>query len=175
MAEFYIDESGLIYAAQASFSASEDTVSTVYSVLGLNDISSSTDSSMSTWLIDNVRWKVQISMNSDTPLSTEAYGTVCMGVAPTDLGLGIADDLQTPSDYQDYKGWPLKRGFDSWMVSDHASAARTSVSGTWKPKNNTALNRLQQFVLAVNVDFGQNALSTFAIRRMIIVQAKRGR
>ncbi len=169
MADFYTDDSGLMFANATDLSVNQTVVSNQTLTLGLADIGAT--QTMSTWLIDHVYWSVIVTQESSTPLSEWLVGTIQMGVAPT-THVGT---LNTPGDYQDIKGFPLKKGHRIWMVSDQGSSIRTSVSGSWTPRNNTALNRLQEFNLNCSLASSQNGLSECAVFQQIQVQAKRGR
>lgn len=173
MTEFYIDDSGLMYSSSVSTTTGEDTVSTQYVDLSLSDLGVG-GSTMSTWLIDNIRWQVFVTQEDNSPLSRYVSGSTNIGIAPEGYLNPGTDDLQTPGDYQEIKGWPLKRGFQNWMLSNHGSSNFTRVSGTWTPKNNTALNRLQTVVLANNISAASDVLTRLTVRLAIHVQAKRG-
>lgn len=169
MANSYIDDSGLIYSNNYTLYGAATRGDTKYLTLGLNDISTT----LSTMIIDNVRYHMFITMKSTGPaLATYLYGATMLSVTPYQYtSASAADSL---NDLQEVKGWPIKDSYKMFLVTDHQGREQTAVSGTYKPRNKLALNRLQEFVLSVDLISNDAVTAQYDILMVLNIQAKRG-
>lgn len=165
MANFYIDDEGMIYAEQSvsAFNTSSGEVDEY----GLSLADAPTDSTVSTWLINSIRFRYD---GYIVPEETEVHGTVkfTCGVKPRDYASGGIDTLD---DYQLIKGWPFKDGFATRFAQNSPQQNFVSYQYTWKPRRGShlALNRLQDVIMTVRA-----IQSDFNGSLSIYIRAKRG-
>ncbi len=169
MVEFYIDDNGTIRADSYTFATIPHSGNNK-NRLGLNDIDQVTglpDSTVSTWMIDHVTFKVQSNLVDAPPVGNNGFLTVQCGVLPTT----VADKFSI-SGYQDVKGWPLPKGQVKLYASNEHASSNGSISWTYtyKPRSKLALNRLQEFIVGVTASQGE-----WRVLMSIVIQAKRGR
>lgn len=144
--------------------------------LGLEDAHSLPG--QSTWIINKVKFNVQVYTDYDTTdMANFPYGTGMIGICP----YGITTTLSTVEDYQDIRGWPLAETWRSWSIPAPVSSTgstseymlpmmRTSFSGTYTPKSTLALNRQQMFMMNVK-NLGDNDCYGFM---SLFISARRG-
>lgn len=176
MANWYVDNNETIYAYESLSTASLGVSNSVYTTLGLADL---TDlSGQSTWLINRIRFYVKVfSDNAGSAQQETTYGFALGGIAPVGT-----TGLDRVSDYQEVKGWPLK-GVDHYLFTqvcaavDDPSNASTktmqSFSKTWTPsrRNHLALNRGQEVVWNFRHISGNPIQSVF---QSVFIEARRG-
>lgn len=147
MANFYIDDSGLMYAEQ---SATNQTAAgtTDIDTLGLADAPGT--STMSTWLINSIRFNVMGYIDPSGPAVQDGELRILAGILPKDY-TPFPNSLD---DFQEVKGWPLKNGWKHIFVENTPQANHFSWTYTYKPRDHLALNRLQEIALTLNSSTG---------------------
>lgn len=143
MANFYVDDSGLIYAEQSS---SDNTGAGITDIntLGLADAPGT--STMSTWLINSIRFHVQGYIDPSGPAVQDGQFRILCGILPKDY----TPYPNSLDDFQEVKGWPLKNGFKQVFVENTPQANHFSWTFTYKPRDHLALNRLQEIACSIN-------------------------
>ncbi len=163
MANFYIDDSGLIYAEQTAVNST--AVGTTDSTnLGLNDAPAT--STMSTWLINSIKFNVMGYIDPAGPAVGDGEFSIIAGILQT----GITPQPDSLDDFQDLKGWPLKNGWKRVFLENTPQANHFSWTYTYKPRDHLALSRLQEIVLNI-----KSAKGDWITTSNIYVCASRGR
>lgn len=137
MANFYIDDSGLIYAEQRTLNTTP--VGTVdKTTIGLADAPAL--STMSTWLINSIRFKAQGYIDPAGPAVLSGNLHLIGGILPQ----GYTPYPDSFDDFQEVKGWPLKNCYQTFYMENTPQKNSYSWTYTWKPSrgNHLALNRL---------------------------------
>jgi len=150
MAKFYIDDSGLLYAENSAL-ASTAVNTTDRCRLNLNDAPAL--STMSTWLINSIRFSYQGYIDPSGPAVNSGTASVIAGISPEDMASPYPKDLD---DFQEIKGWPLKNGYRNFYRENTPQKNSISWTHTWKPSrgNHLALNRLQDILLTFSSESG---------------------
>ena len=163
--DFYIDDSGLIFAES---NASHLTGPAGSDAIDLSISDAPALSTMSTWLINRIKFQVSSLLTSVAVPGTFAELDILGGVMQSGVS-GLITDFE---DYQDIKGWPIKGAKGYMLAFDNPQQMYRSWSYTWTPSrgNHLALNRLQDINLAIK-DSGNG---TWTSHLRIVVEAKRG-
>ncbi len=154
MAQWYVDNNETIYATHSVVDNSVAVNDSNTCTLGLADLT--TLSGQSTWLINRIHMFVKLQgPELDPPNDLHHNYKAIAGIAPAGFISG-GGTLNSPDDYQEIKGWPLKGAFKFMQVYLDANGSRTNSpaatstwSKTWTPSrgNHLALNRSQEIVL----------------------------
>ncbi len=174
MPTVYVDNNETIYAYETSFQDNVAPLAVHYSEIGLADLIPEL-TGQSTWLINRVHFWVKFMGRETIPqTNSSTFMSVICGVAPHGW-VAAGNSLESPADYSDLKGWPLK-GCQKYLgLMDDTAQNVTTWSKTYSPSkgNHLALNRNQQLVLAAKIFNYADALNC-NIQSSIIVEARRG-
>lgn len=140
--DWHIDDNGLLLGNNFR-QALVNTGTHNYIDIGLKDIDVTfPQTTVSKFMINHIRFKFQ---GSSVPPNTSGYVRIQAGIVP----VGIVADMSTLESYQKVEGWPLTKGsvYIRTDVQNPGSSGLISWSHTWRPKNKTALNRMQDIRL----------------------------
>lgn len=170
MAQFYIDDNGLIYALQFNAQRTSATSGGAVQDMRLGLADAPADSTVPTWIINTIRFRIDGWADADDASDYAIY-TWFAGIVPA----GNADGYDSLADFQEVKGWPSDQCFGAGGVPNYPGSGtapgRFSITKTYHPDKTLVLNRMQDIYLGFKTNVGADLF----IRPSISVSAKRGR